>query len=157
MIAIFWGTIRYSENQQSRFEEGLGDGDEVSHMSFLQFGEEDSVSVSRHKGSPVILDFWATWSQRSAQAHGKLAELQRDHPELVIISVAVKDDEEYISQYISENNYNFIFADGTQAYQDLLVPGLPTQLMFDAKGKLKHVLVGFKDEDQFEEILTNAQ
>lgn len=157
IITIIWGTLTYTENQQTRFEDGLGDGNSVSNLFFQTFEEKDSVSVSQFKGSPVILDFWATWSQRSAEAHSKLAELQRQHPEYVIIAVSVKDNEEYISRYLKENNYNFIYADGTQAYQDLMVPGLPTQLIFDKDGVLKHVFVGFKEEDQFEKILINAQ
>lgn len=157
VILIFWGTMKYSENQQSRFEEALGDGGEIVDLSFSRFIGQDSVSVSDYKGSPVILDFWATWSQRSAQAHAKLAELQRDHPEYVIIALSVKDSEEYISQYLGENDYDFIFADGTQAYQELMVPGLPTQILFDREGKLRKIFVGYKDENQFEEILTSAR
>lgn len=157
LIAIFWGTLKYYGNQQERFEDGLGDGSEAAGMSFYRFEEGDSVSVSQYRGSPVILDFWATWSQRSAQAHARLDRLQRDYPGLVIIALAVKDNEEYISRYVREHDYHFIYADGTRAYQDLIVPGLPTQLVFDRDGKLQHVFVGFRDEDQFEKIPTNAR
>ncbi|MEX0929795.1 MAG: TlpA disulfide reductase family protein [Balneolales bacterium] len=155
LIAVAWTTILYVDNQQDRFEERLGDGSAVRNLAFPGIASGDSIRISAYRGSPVILDFWATWARQSSRAHRKLAELQQEHPGLVVIAASVKDSDKYVGEYLSDHDYDFIYADGTQAYQDLLVPGVPTQLVFDSKGVLQQIFVGFKDENQFDSILND--
>lgn len=153
LIGIF--TISYFSGQQSEFKEKVGDGSEFREMNFETIGDQnDKVSVADYAGQPVLVDFWATWSQRSQLPHEKLAELQREHPNLVIISALVKDDHDAIAPYREEHDLDFIFVEGTDVYQEYLVPGIPAYLFFDSNGEIVDVVVGFRGIDDFDNFIS---
>jgi len=104
--------------------------------------ESDSLQFSEFHGAPVLVDFWATWSGKSKQAHRELHELQNEFPELVIIAASVRDDDELVRSYVAEQDYNFIFVHGTGLYHEIQIPGVPSQILIDRQGYFFDFQVG---------------
>jgi len=142
IIAILYSTIRYYQNQEKTMLgniENLDLGDVyLTRVSF----EADSLQLSDFHGTPVLVDFWATWSGKSQQAHRALHELQNEFPELVIIAASVRDNEELVHRYVAEQDYNFIFVYGTGLYHEIQIPGVPSHILIDRQGLFFDFQVG---------------
>ncbi len=154
IILIGYFTITYYSGQQAGFKERVGDGEELRKTSFEEIETGDSLKVDDLRGYPVLLDFWAPWSNRSMQAHRQITEIAENHPDLKIISALVKDDENSFREYHSEHGYEFRFVHGTGVYEDFLVPGVPSYVMFDREGAVLDVVVGYPREDVFDSLIS---
>lgn len=152
VIAIVWGTISYSQSQKEEFRENL---DEVNFADvvFKSYSEADSVSVHDKKGGPVIIQFWSTWSGKSMHVNSFLHDFQQSSPELFVYAASVKDAEELIRDYIDEQIYDFHYVEGTEFFQDLLVPGVPASILIDKDGNLFDSQVG----DDIESLKSTLQ
>lgn len=153
IILIGYFTVTYYAGQQAEFKEKVGEGEEIRTIVFedLETGEE--FSIDEYQNRPVVLDFWAPWSGRSMQAHEQLSELRQSHPDLVILSVLVKDDENSFREYQGEHNYDFRFAQGTEVYEDFLVPGVPSYVIFGRDGIVFDVIVGYRSPEVFDNLV----
>ncbi|TVQ65971.1 MAG: TlpA family protein disulfide reductase [Balneolaceae bacterium] len=141
LLAITFFSIRHSFSRISDYEKRLGQAD-FSGLKFQSFDRPDSLSVEEFRGKPVLVHFWSTWSGLS-QDVGAFLELNRDqYPDLVVIAAAVRDDSTLISTYIDEQNFSFHHVEGTEFYQSLLVPGMPSQILLDQAGALARYQVG---------------
>ncbi len=155
IVLIGFFTVNYFFGQQSDFKEKVADGNEFREIVFETIeNDRDSVSVAEFAGQPVIVDFWATWSSRSQHPHEQFADLQSEYPDLVIISALVKDDPAEIIPYREEYGLDFIFVEGTDVYQEYLVPGIPAYLFFDSNGEIVDVVVGFRGIDDFDKFIS---
>lgn len=143
IIIIFYSTVRYSKNQVRDFERTISEYN-FHDVSFRSFSEPDSVQLGRFllNKRPVIIHFWSTWSGRSLEVIHFLEEYSTEYPELMIIAAAVRDSDEHIQSFISEHNFDFHFVEGTEFYQSMKVPGMPTQILFDNEGTLFSSHVG---------------
>jgi thiol-disulfide isomerase/thioredoxin len=143
VLIIFYSTLRYSQNQISDFEETVSEFD-FYQVSFKSFSQPDSVHFVQliQEERPLIILFWSTWSGKSIEVIHFLDGYASENPELKIIAAAVRDSEEYIQSYISENDYDFHFVEGTDFYHSMMVPGMPAQIMFRADGSLFSSHVG---------------
>ncbi len=152
IVLIGYFTISYFMGQQVEFKERIGDGEEVRQTEFDVFYTGEVVTIEDYQGRPVVLDFWATWSGRSQQAHKVLSEFKRQYPDLVVLSALVKDDETSLQMYEEDYDYDFTYVKGTDVYQDFLVPGVPTYVIFDRQGEVLDVVVGFRDDETFNRL-----
>lgn len=111
------------------------------YLAMVSF-EADSLQLSDFHGAPIVIDFWATWSGKSRQTHLALNEFQIESPELVVIAASVRDDEEMVRSYLAEQNFNFIYVNGTNLYHEMQIPGIPSQVLIDRKGLFFDYQVG---------------
>lgn len=143
VLIIFYSTVRYSQNQISDFEDTVAEYD-FHHVSFKSFSQPDSLHFTQliRDNRPLIIHFWSTWSEKSIEVIHFLEEYAEENPELKVIAAAVRDSEEYIQSYISENDHDLHFVEGTDFYHSMMVPGMPTQIMFSADGSFFSSHVG---------------
>ncbi len=143
IIIIFYSTVRYSKNQVRNFERTIAEYN-FHDESFRSFSESDSLQLKRYldEPRPLIIHFFSTWSGRSLEINSFLEEFTSEHPELRVIAATVRDSDEHIESYIMEHNFNFHFVEGTEFYQSMKVPGMPTQIMFNSDGTLFSSHVG---------------
>lgn len=153
IAAIFYFTISYSANQRLGFIENLGDGRNLYDHAFPHRNGIDTLRARDFAGKFVVIDFWATWSTPSMGSHEKLWAVTRQHTdEVVVIAAGVKDNAELTAGYMSEHPYNFQFVDGSDAFHELLAPGIPTQVVFAPDGSIADVRLGFRRGDTYDEL-----
>lgn len=150
-IAIFLFTILYVSNQQETFREEI-ENTELSEWNMYHFASDDSISIGQFKGSPVIIHFWSTWSEMSMEINEELHQIEQNTDDIVVIAAAARDGDELVKEYMSSVPYNFVFVNGTTLYQEMMVPGLPSQLYVNRDGEIVDHLVGDDPENREQKI-----
>lgn len=140
IVVIVYGTINYSKNQAEDFRDNIAEV-QLDTLSFKSY-TGDSLSLSHLKGDPVVIQFWSTWSGKSLDVNSQLEEYRKNNPGLKIVAAAVRDGEEQVRDYIQSKDFDFIYVEGTDFFQHLLVPGVPSQIFIDENGMLFTVQVG---------------
>ena len=126
-IVIVITSLNYASNQRETFREEVSETD-LTGWKLYQYETGDSLSLAQFEGAPLIIHFWSTWSELSIELNDEMSRLKSEFPDLVILAAASRDAEEKVQEYLNRTDYGFVFADGTSLYQELKVPGLPSQL-----------------------------
>lgn len=156
VVVIAWSTFRYQNSQERTFRSNLEQVDlDQFHLHYMRdpgsipemadpdsVSEPDSVQLSELIGSPLVIDFWATWSDRSRSVHRELGQLVQKYPDLKVLAVAVRDGDSQIRSYIEAQAYPFIWLTGTDLYHELQVPGVPSLIFLDSAGEVFDYQVG---------------
>lgn len=140
-IIIVVSSLNYASNQRETFREEIDETD-LSEWKLYHYTSGDSISISRFNGSPVVIHFWSTWSDLSMELNDVMSELKTEYPELIIVAAASRDASELVKEHIAGTDYNFFYLDGTPLYQELMVPGLPSQLFINREGNIVDQNVG---------------
>ncbi|MCC5927550.1 MAG: TlpA family protein disulfide reductase [Bacteroidetes bacterium] len=153
IAAIFYFTISYTANQKMGFIENLGDGRNLYEHAFPHRNGVDTLRAKDFAGKFVVIDFWATWSTPSMGSHEKLwAVVRQSTDDVVVLAAGVKDNPELTAEYMQEHPYNFQFVEGSDAFHELLAPGVPTQVTFGPDGSIVDVRLGFRGNDNYDEL-----
>jgi len=140
-IVIVYSTIRYFDRQVSDFEQNASEI-RTDTLSFRSFSGQDSLRLNQVPPSPTIIHFWSTCSDKSLLVGKFLKSYKKEETELNIIAAAVRDGDKKILEFIEKQQADFHFVEGTDLYQTLLAPGLPTQLFLDSSRTIVDTHVG---------------
>ena len=112
------------------------------------------ISLEEHRGSVVILDFWATWCPPCRMSIPELVKLQEKYGEtgLVILGLSMDNPrqvtDEKLQAFKEKNNINYIILRANEKviknYFKTTSVSIPTMFVIDRKGKIRDKLVGFK-------------
>lgn len=147
VIVIIFSTFHYSQKQTSDFQNRIDEVD-FKNLSFYSYSEQDSLWISDLADRPVVIHFWSTWSGKSQSVNQFLLEYSNRNEDLYVIAASVRDAESLILEYIDLKRYSFHFVEGTEFYQSVFVPGMPTQILLNRDGTLHSTHVG----DDIEEL-----
>ncbi len=154
-LLITFFTISSQKGQREVFRNYILKQDSLSTEQMPLLGESDSLSVSDFQNKFVVLDFWATWSNFSEDAHYRLDELVRQYPDtLEIIAAVVKDQKEKIDAYIGRHNFPFHYVDGTAVFNKYSIPGMPTEIVYSPDGRIIDIFFGYSDTTQYDSLRT---
>ena len=125
-----------------------------------------SISLHEFRGSPVLLDFWATWCPPCRRSIPELVELQRKYRDrgLVILGISLDDpsqvNDQSLSAFKEQAKINYPIMRATQkVVQDYFGDSpisIPTLFMVNRKGRIVDVFVGFRPgavEDSLKKII----
>ena len=141
LLVIAFSTFQYADNQSEMFKESLDHAD-MENRKLAYINESDSLRIGDLQGDPVVIHFWATWSGKAKNMHSTLSGIAGKTPDLKVVAASVKDGDELIKEYISKTDYPFIYVDGTDLFQDLQVPGVPSQIILKRDGTVSDMQVG---------------
>jgi len=145
VIVITLSTFHYSQKQVMEFKKNIS-AVELDTLIFRSYMETDSLAISQLVNNPVVVQFWSTWSGKSHHVNLFLSGYRQKHPDLIVIAAAVRDGEMQIMEYINEQNFDFIFVEGTDFYQQIYIPGIPAQILIDKCGQLFDTHIGDETE-----------
>lgn len=156
----------YKEEQQNLKEkqeislddnDDIGDKEKTLAPDFTVYDEDgNKVKLSDYKGTPVILNFWASWCPPCREEMPYFNEASKDYKkeELAILMINLTDGKretkETAQQYIKDNQYEAMHllldtdGDAAKAYQ---ISGIPMTLFIDQEGYIIKGYNGAIEED----------
>ncbi len=119
------------------------------------------LSLEDLKGSPVILDFWATWCQPCAMQTPVLDRLARRHQArgLKVVGLNVADDEHAAAARYAEGKglaYPIVVDETGETQRKYAVTRLPSLVIIDREGRVVHRTSGFVDEASLDRLLKDV-
>ncbi len=153
LVAIALASFRYVSKQEHRFIDRL----EETPLSSFVFLNPEGDTLRFEPGQTTVILFWATWSGRSLGSLYDLYNWHDSYPQFRVISAYVKDAPEFAKAHDRPYKDRFVLVDGTQAYQDLRVPGVPTAIVLDEEGAVRSTDVGTQTVPVWHELSTREQ
>ncbi len=116
--------------------------------------------LSEHKGSVVLLDFWATWCGPCRMTMPLVDKLEREYRArgLVVYSINLREDRDKALAYIRKQGYGMttlLDTTGTtaDAYQ---VNGIPALFVIGKDGRIATQMVGVQQEEDLRDAIEEA-
>lgn len=113
------------------------------------------------RGSPVLIDFWATWCGPCNMQTPILDRLSRRYQGkgLKVVGVNVIDDDHALAKRYAESkglSYPIVVDDKGLTQREYGVRGLPSLILIDRDGKILHQTSGLVDEATLDRMIREA-
>ncbi len=142
-IVIVISSFNFNHKRNTRFKANLATSDSLHIMPLRVVGANDSVTVTAFKDEPVLLVFWASWSDKSTSMLNEIEQYRDENPSLQVLAALVKDAEESL---LEERRYpEFTYLDGAHLFNHLKVPGFPSYILFDENKDILHAQIGYQE------------
>ncbi len=120
---------------------------------------EGKFRLSEHRGNPVLVEVFASWCsacRSAAPMMGRVAGRERKH-DVCFLGVSVDGDRADAKNVAQawDIPYDVAFDDGTFS-KDYQISVLPTFVLIDPDGKVRHVTSGVPSESEIERWLTSV-
>ncbi|MGE0791255.1 MAG: TlpA disulfide reductase family protein [Sandaracinaceae bacterium] len=109
------------------------------------------VSLAQHRGSVVVVDFWASWCEPCAEAVPALERIYQRYRENGLVVIGVSEDRtvDNARGFLSRTSVSFptmLDADHSVAgaYHP---PTMPSSFIIDREGVVRHIHSGFRSGD----------
>lgn len=103
------------------------------------------TSLDEFRGKIVLLDFWASWCGPCRISMPIIEKLRREYPDdLVLLAINLRESEGTVRRYVERYNLRarvLLDSDG-QVSSSYGVESIPTQVLVDRRGRVRHVQVG---------------
>jgi cytochrome c biogenesis protein CcmG, thiol:disulfide interchange protein DsbE len=102
------------------------------------------------RGRVLVIDVWASWCAPCQKGFPRLDALAARRPEVAIVAISIDDDEAAIRGFLARHPLGVPVAhdaDQTVTAEPLRIERLPTLLVVDAEGVVRHRLVEPTDRD----------
>lgn len=142
MLFIVYASFNFKSEQEENFRANT-----MQHESLLvnphpYVNHGDSLRLAELNGKRIIVLFWSSWSDRSAEIMEEF-DIFSANDGYEVVGAVVKDAAETAELLIP--NHDFIFIDGTKLYNDLKVPGIPSFFVLDERGDFVESFVGYRE------------
>ena len=109
--------------------------------------EGGTFTLSAQVGSPVVVNFWASWCEPCRTEIPEISAFAESHPEVVVIGVSAQDAELTARDFAAEIDASYPLALGTEEIEDAYPSfGLPVTYVIDEDGVVTDVYTGVVDE-----------
>ena len=123
---------------------------EIAPDFTVQTLEGDAITLSELRGSPVVINFWATWCGPCRQEVPAFSAFATAHPEIPVLGLSVDDGPiSRVKRIVKEWSIAYpvaVVGEALQAQYDIST--LPTTVVIDENGKVTRVHVGVMSESQ---------
>ena len=113
----------------------------------------DPLSLAQFAGTPVVVNFWASWCGPCKEELPALQEFADSHPEAQVLGVNFQDSKSDAQEIQAEIGFSFpsVFDPRGEFGADYAIPGMPTTFFLDAEHRIAGRLAGGADTEQFEQ------
>jgi len=124
----------------------------------VQFLTGETFTLSEHRGTVVVLDFWTTWCRHCVAKMPTIQTLsERFEDDVIFVGMNVGEDPQRVQDFIYERGFTYpIGLDENGAiHQELFPsPGIPFMVIIDREGMITETFLG--GGEGLEETYTNA-
>ncbi|MCA9604513.1 MAG: TlpA family protein disulfide reductase [Myxococcales bacterium] len=110
-----------------------------------------NVDLASHRGSVIVVDFWASWCEPCAEAVPALERIYQRYRQqgLVVIGVSEDNAERNAQSFLSQNRVSFpVLLDGDHSIANAYhPPTMPSTYIIDRRGVVRHVHSGYRSGD----------
>jgi thiol-disulfide isomerase/thioredoxin len=110
------------------------------------------VTLESFAGTPVVLNFWASWCEPCQRETPELIAFSKRHPGIAVVGLAVNDIPADARRFATKEGVPYAL--GVDRDADVAgefgVSGLPVTAVIDADGKLAATFIGEISEAQLE-------
>ena len=126
----------------------------AANFSAPALNGDTQIALSDFAGTPVFLNFWASWCGPCREEMPALQEFSKAHPEVVVLGIASFDDLKSSRAFAKEVGVTFPLAHNpdnavAEAYR---ARQLPVTVVIDAEGRIANTWFGPIDTQQLEEF-----
>jgi peroxiredoxin len=128
----------------------------------LQTLDGQTVSLSDYRGSPVMLNFWASWCSPCRSEMPYLQDIFEDvkwqAADLVILAVNLGEYRSEAGGFMDTSGYTFtVLLDGKMEVAEMYnIRSIPTTFFIDERGIIKHMDIGsFRSKADLEQRLSD--
>jgi len=131
------------------FEVGVGKGKYAPDFEASRLDTGERVRLSDFRGRPVYLNFWASWCIPCRIEMPDIAQLMKNHPELVVIGInrgqTVSRAQKFLDSIELKDgtkgmHFTVTVMDPTdRLYNEFRGLGMPVSIFMDANGKITRV------------------
>ncbi len=155
LLFIVISSFNFTERRQERFTEYTMQYDALLTKTHPYIDKSDSLRLGDIKGKEILVLFWASWSEKSAEIMNVLDVVKAQRDDLTIVAALVKDAKESIEE--GTLNFDFEYIDGTILFNELRAPGIPSFILLDENGELKFTHVGYKEGEVSELLMPSSE
>jgi thiol-disulfide isomerase/thioredoxin len=105
----------------------------------FEYWTGEKTTIDDHKGKLILLDFWETWCVPCIASFPAYQRLAEEYPEQFVVLAAtpeMMDDKARVDQFLSQNNYDFLFVRAGALARDLRLSGIPFKVVIAPDGSL---------------------
>lgn len=114
----------------------------------LKSNQGKNVRLSELRGEVVLLNFWATWCGPCRQEMPELDALHQRYKDMgfTVLGINVNENSSDADEMLSENPVSFpVLYDASSQVSELLdVDAMPTTILVDRDGTMRHLHKGFQ-------------
>ena len=139
-----------------------GVGQPVADVAFELLDGSGTWRTSSAKGKVVLVDFWATFCKPCRGSFPKLQALHEKHKDDGLVIIGISEDDEpktVVPRFLQETGAKFLIAvdhDQSAASPPFKVTAMPTELLIDRKGVVRHRHEGLRD-GEIDEIVKQVE
>jgi thiol-disulfide isomerase/thioredoxin len=110
------------------------------------------ISLAAYRGTPVLINFWASWCGPCREEMPRLAAFARDQDEVRVLGVAVNDAPADSRRFADEKDADFPMAVDRrgEVVARYGATGLPATVLVDAEGRIVSTVFGPVEERDLE-------
>ena len=161
LLGIAAGYLAFSSLRQTE-EAGDSDAVEFEFAAAPDFSSNTidgkPLSLESLKGEVVLVNFWATWCAPCRIEMPMLKSLQSEFGDegLRIVGISVdEDDTDIVVDYAAEFQFNYpiLHDKGTLARDYSAEYAVPTTVVIDRSGNVRHRIIGLVEEELLRTIV----
>jgi thiol-disulfide isomerase/thioredoxin len=139
-----------------------GVGQPVPEVEFKLADGSGTWKPSNAKGKVVLIDFWATFCKPCKGSFPKLQALHEKYKDSGLVIIGISEDDEpktVVPAFLKETGAKFLIGidpEQSAANPPLKVSAMPTELVIDKKGIVRHRHEGLK-EGELDEIVKQIE
>lgn len=136
--------------------QGVNEGNRARDFT-LEALDGNTVSLEDHRGSVVLVNFWATWC---APCRAEIPDIQAIYDErqgdgFVVLGVNVEETREQVEPFVNEFNisYPVLLDESGRLLKMYRAMGLPMSVIVDQEGVIHARHIGYLSATQLERYL----
>ena len=135
--------IEKNDNLKIKFKDSTEESDKLKAKDFVVYDENlKEVKLSDYKGTPVVLNFWASWCPPCKSEMPSFNEMSKKYSkdEVVILMINLTDGQRetmsIAKKYIKDNNYDMkvLFDNDMNAANIYNISAIPRTIFIDKDG-----------------------
>lgn len=139
-FATFIKNYEIKLNRNKKIHKNNKKPSELVNFSKKTISNKD-FSLKKLKGSWILLNFWATWSNKSYQNNKFIEKTAKKHKKISIVQISIDPNERILKDTLVNYSFNHTLINDTEIWDSEIIKSyaiesVPTYILINPKGKI---------------------